>query len=1015
MTPINENNLTEQSLIDWLKGEGYEHIYGPDINPGQLHAEREDFRTVILKDRLLGAVRRINPTLPAEQAEIIVKEITDYSHSDLVLGNKEMFSWMTNGKKISWRENGDEKTDLVKLIDFNEPLSNEFLIINQFTVQGLDSICRLDAVIFVNGLPLGVFELKSGVRTEATIGEAYRDIEYYKKEIPKLFLFNQIVGLSDLFSASHGTISSSWERYGTWKGIKEENDFPEGAAELEVLAKGLFNKERFLDVLQYFIIFEADSDGEAVTYTKKMCMYHQYYGVNKTIASTIRAIRGEQDRKIGVFWHTQGSGKSLSMVFYVNKTKNIPELKSPAYVFLTDREDLDDQLFKTFSRTGYSTLAKRAATINNLRARLAHLGSELIFTTIQKFQEDPEAQNALIERENIIVLADEAHRTQYSYLAGNVRVALPNASFLGVTGTPISRNDKDTVRVFGNVVSSYKISQSVKDKSTVPIYYEGRLVPLHLADKFIDAKFDAALGEVVSDDNARMRKEWAVLEEVVGAPSRLNKIAEDIVNHFNGRPIEGKAMVVTMSRRIAVLMYQAIKKIPGAPECAVVISNSDEYAADIQAERDVKKLEKHFKKANGPLKIAIVCDMWLTGFDVPCLHTMYLDKPLRNHGLMQAIARVNRVYKDKPGGLIVDYIGIAENLKKALAWYDSDIQNEALMPLDEVIEQMIIMHKQAGDFFGPVDYSAWKQKSGVELVWLVQAGINEVITQNGYLSDERKMKYLGLVSKLSKLHALVMPGAAAMKIVSDLQFFQAIREAIRKQTVLPRVIFPEETESAIRSLMENSIQAEEIVDLFNVAGQEKKSISIFDEKFVAEIKKSQYHNFAVDSIRKLLDQEIRARLRVNPARYETMLTLLEELIEKYENNVISSAEIIKQLLEIADEIKKMDQESKEVGLSPEEIVFYDTLQKNSDLKSAGIDLKEFVKELTKRIRRDLAIDWTNNETIKARIRQNVRLLLIQKGIVEELQTKRLIESIYLEAVRVYREYLPVYRYERGAI
>ena len=504
-----------------------------------------------------------------------------------------------------------------------------------------------------------------------------------------------------------------------------------------------------------------------------------------------------------------------------------------------------------------------------------------------------------------------------------------------------------------------------------------------------------------------MRKEWAVLEEVVGAPSRVEKIAEDIVNHFNNRPIEGKAMIVTMSRRIAVLVYEAIQKISGAPECAVVISNSDEYESLIQQEKDVKKLEKRFKNPKDSLKIAIVCDMWLTGFDVPCLHTMYLDKPLKNHGLMQAIARVNRVYKDKPGGLIVDYIGIAENLKKALAWYDSDIQNDALIPIDEVIEQMYAIHGQVANFFGELPYKTWKQKKGVELVRLMQAGINEVITNNGFLSDERKMKYMGMVSKLSKLHALIMPGEEAMKIVSDLQFFQSVREAIRKQTVIPHAIFPEETETAIRSLMHDSIQAEGIVDLFNVEGEEKKTISIFDEKFVAEVKKSQYKNFAVDSVRKLLDQEIRSRMRLNTARYETMLTLLEGLIEKYENNVISSAEIIKQLLEIADEIKKLDQESKDTGLSEEEIVFYDSLEKDPDLKKAGIDIKEFVKELTKRIRRDLAIDWTNNETIKARIRQNVRLLLIQKGIVEQMQTERLIKSIYDEAFRVYREYLPM--------
>jgi type I restriction enzyme R subunit len=1007
MNPINENNFTEQSLIEWLqKSQGYDYAYGPDIAPKQSRAERELFTEVVLKNRLLTAVRRFNPQLPAEQAEQVVADIAGYHNADLVLGNKEMFTLITEGVKKTWRENGEEKTEVVKFIDFTNVEANDFLVVNQFTVQGIDAICRLDAVIFVNGLPLAVFELKSGVRTEATIGEAYRDIEYYKKEIPKLFLYNQVVGLSDLFNARHGTISSSWERYGTWKGITKENDIPKGAEELEVLLKGLFNKERFLDVLLNFTIFEADGDGDAATYTKKMCLYHQYYGVNKTIASTIRAVLGEQDRKIGVFWHTQGSGKSLSMVFYVNKTKNIPELKSPAYVFLTDREDLDDQLFKTFSRTGYGTLAKKASSIKDLRSRLTHLGSELIFTTIQKFQEDLDAQISLTDRENIIVLADEAHRTQYSNLAGNVRLALPNASFLGVTGTPIARNDKDTVRVFGEVVSSYKISQSVKDKSTVPIYYEGRLVPLHLADRFIDSKFDAMLGEVVGDDHARMRKEWAVLEEVVGAPSRIEKIAEDIINHYNNRPIEGKAMIVTMSRRIAVLVYEAVQKISGSSECAVVISNSDEYASVIQKEKDVKKLEKRFKDPKDPLKIAIVCDMWLTGFDVPCLHTMYLDKPLKNHGLMQAIARVNRVYKDKPGGLIVDYIGIAENLKKALAWYDSDIQNDALIPIDEVIEQMHALHDQVANFFGELPYKTWKQKKGVDLVRLMQAGINEVITNNGFLSDERKMKYMGMVSKLSKLHALVMPGEEAMKIVSDLQFFQSVREAIRKLTVIPRAIFPEETESAIRSLMHDSIQAEGIIDLFNVEGEEKKTISIFDEKFVAEVKKSQYKNFAVDAVRKLLDQEIRARMRLNTARYETMLTLLEGLIEKYENNVISSAEIIKQLLEIADEIKKLDQESKDTGLSEEEIVFYDSLEKDPYLKKAGIDIKDFVRELTRRIRRDLAIDWTNNETIKARIRQNVRLLLLQKGFVEQVQTERLIESIYQETVRVYREYLP---------
>lgn len=1007
MNPLNENNLTEQSLIEWLKGQGYEYVYGPSIAPGQPSAEREDFRGVVLKNRLLAAVRRFNPQLPAEQAEQVVDGVANYHSADPVLGNKEMFILITEGVKKTWRENGTEKTEVVKLIDFVNTDANEFLFVNQFTVQGIENVCRLDGVVFVNGLPVSVLELKSPVREEATIGQAYRDMEYYKKEIPKLFLYAQILCLSDLTEARHGTVSSSWERYGTWKGIESETDAPKGATELEVLARGLFNKTRFLDVIRNFIIFEADGDGDAVTYTKKMALYHQYYGVNKTIQSTVNSVEGKQDRKIGVFWHTQGSGKSLSMVFYVNKTKRLPELKSPAYVFLTDREDLDDQLYKTFSRTGYSTLAKRASSIKDLKDRLSHLGSELIFTTVQKFQDDPDAENVLTDRENIIVLTDEAHRTQYSMLAGNVRRALPNASFLGVTGTPISSHHRDTMRVFGDIVSSYKIGQAVKDKATVPIYYEGRLIPLHLADKFIDSKLDEILGEIIVDEKAKARKEWAVLEEVVGAPSRIEQIARDIVAHFNNRPIEGKAMVVTMSRPIAVAMYNAIKKIDGAPECAVIISGMEDFPGQIQTEHDVKKLEKRFKKTNDPLRLVIVCDMWLTGFDVPNMHTMYLDKPLKNHGLMQAIARVNRVYKDKPGGLIVDYIGIAENLKKALAIYDSDVQKEAMIPLDEVISEMKKIHREVAGYFLNIDFSGWRQKKGIELVTLFQASMNEVISNEGRLSDERKMAYMSAVAKLSKLHALVMPGDEAMKIATDVQFFQSIREAINKQTVVPHIIFPEAIESAIRSLVQDAVQAEGVIDLFTKEGEQKKSISIFDDKFAEEIKKVKYQNLAIDTVRKLLDQEINVRSRTNKARYETMLTLLNDLIEKYENNVISSAEIIKHLLEIADEIKKLDEESKELGLSEEEVIFYDTLAADPDLKKAGINIKEFVKELTKRIRRDLAIDWTNNETIKARIRQNVRLLLLQKGFTELVQTERLIESIYQETVRVYREYLPL--------
>jgi type I restriction enzyme R subunit len=598
--------------------------------------------------------------------------------------------------------------------------------------------------------------------------------------------------------------------------------------------------------------------------------------------------------------------------------------------------------------------------------------------------------------------------TQYSILAGILRLALPKASFLGVTGTPISNLKKDTMHEFGDIISSYKIGQAVKDKATVKIYYEGRLAPLHLADKFVDSKFDEIVSEITSDEKALARKEWAVLEEVVGAPSRIEQIAKDIINHFNNRPIEGKAMVVTMSRSIASAMYNAIQKIDGAPECAVIISGIDDFRGLIQSERDVKKLEKRFKKVNDPLRLVIVCDMWLTGFDVPNLHTMYLDKPLKNHGLMQAIARVNRVYKDKPGGLIVDYIGVAENLKKALSIYDNDIQKEAMTPLDKVIAEMKTLHQEVSQYFSGVDYASWQNKKGVEQSELFMAAKEAVISKDGRLSEDRKMAYIGLVSKLSNLHALVMPGKEAMKIVNDIKFFQSIRDTLKKQTVLSTIIFPEETESAIRSLVQDSIQAEGVIDLFTKDGEERKSISIFDDRFSEEIKKTKYKNFAIDVVRKMLDQEIKIRSKINKTRYETMLNLLTDLIEKYENNIISSAEVIKNLLEIASDIKKMDAQSQELGLSEEEISFYDSLYTDPDLKRVGINVKDFVKDLTKRIRRDLAIDWLNNENIKSRIKQNVRLLLLQKGIIEQMQTERLVQSIFSQTERVYKEYLPAY-------
>ena len=679
MRNLNEDTLAEQPVIDWLRELGYEVMFSPDLAPGGAFMERDDYREVVLESRLKRALKRINPNLPDEALDKTAKTIIKYEHQDIELGNKEMYEMLTRGIVVDVKDKrGDTRGKRVYPIDFKNRDNNEFLVVNQFTVQG-KSTRRPDVVVFINGIPIAIFELKNPLTENATIADAYAQIhEIYKRDIPKLFFYNQILVVSDLWKAKHGTASSSYGFFSVWKGLEGEEEVHKDKSELELLTKGIFEKQRLLDLIENFTVFEADAVKDATKYTKKMAMYNQYFGVNKAVDNTLRAVKG--DKKIGVFWHTQGSGKSLAMVFYVNKIKKLEELEGPTILFLTDRNDLDSQLYKTFLRTGYPA-AKQAESIRGLADKLKGAGAEVLFTTIQKF----DMKEPLSKRENMIVISDEAHRSQYAEWAGNVRSVLPNASFMGITGTPIELGNRNTRLVFGDHISEYPIDKSVDDKVTVPIYYEGRLVPLHILNEYIDEEFDDLFIEHPLETKESLKKKWARLEQAIGSRDRLEKVANDIVYHFNNRGIEGKAMVVTMSRKIAVEMYKNIKKQKNAPEAAVVISSNQDFKVEIQKELDNKELEKRFKNPEDPLKIAIVCDMWLVGFDVPGLHTMYLDKPLKGHVLMQAIARVNRKYKDKEGGLIVDYIGVADNLKKALAIYTSDIQKQAMVPIEEII------------------------------------------------------------------------------------------------------------------------------------------------------------------------------------------------------------------------------------------------------------------------------------------------------------------------------------------
>ena len=1005
---LNENSLAEQPVIEWLKELGYDYEFGPDLAPGQITAERENFREVLLLTRLKRSIRRLNPDLPDIGIEAASRALSDVVRQNLDLANREAHTSITEGIKVELRDSdGTDEVQIVKVIDFDVPQNNEFLVVNQFAIQGPDSVRRPDVLVYVNGIPLGVFELKSPTSESGTIRSAFLQLEDYKKEIADLFVYNNLLVVSDLVKARYGTISSAWDRFAVWKGLESEQDDLKGMSELEILVKGIFHKERLLDIFRYFTIFEADSDGESPKYTKKVAQYHQYYGVNKAVAATVKAKKPKGNGKVGVFWHTQGSGKSLSMVFYVNKVKVSPTLKSPTFVFLTDRNDLDGQLHKTFLRTGYPH-AWQASGVDALRERL-QTPSGIVFTTIQKFEDEEEKlAGGLSPAENIIVIADEAHRSQYAKLAGNVREALPNASFMGITGTPISTESRDTDLVFGDYISTYKINQAVEDGATVPIFYEGRLVPLHLTNHFIDEEFDELAEEHTIPQSEVLKRKFAKLAELVGTPERVREIAKDIVNHFNNRGLEGKAMVVTMKREIAAAMYEAITALPSAPEVAVVISNAEEFAGRIQPELRAKELEKRFKSITDPLKIVIVCDMWLTGFDVPHLHTMYIDKPLKNHTLMQAIARVNRIFRDKPAGLVVDYIGIADNLKKALSIYSADDRKNTMFPIEDIVAKMKEKYDVVSSMLSGVAYSGYRKLAAGEAAKVFYEALNSLLTdpKTEGLDEERKMRFLKEAELLSKLFGFVMPHPEANRIRDDVEFFRALKRAINKLSDSADFLPSMDTagiESAIRELISESVAAEGVIDILKMNDGTKADLSIFDDKFLEEVKNLKYKNLAVEVLKKLLSDELRVRVKKNVTRYETLMRLLEQIIEEYENNIINSSKVIERLVELAKEIKKTELAMRDTGLTEEEAAFYDLVSKGKHAIARNGELKALVKEMVSLIKRDLTVDWSNSEVIKSRIRANVRLMLLRKQVPAE-EAEVLVESIYNQAFALFRDF-----------
>jgi type I restriction enzyme R subunit len=668
---------------------------------------------------------------------------------------------------------------------------------------------------------------------------------------------------------------------------------------------------------------------------------------------------------------------------------------------LTDRNDLDGQLFRTFKRSGYPVLAKQAKSIRSLKEHLKQATSELIFTTIQKFETEREK---LSDKNNIIVIADEAHRSQYAHYAANVRDSIPNASFMGITGTPVSLHNRDTRLVFGDYISEYKINQAVSDGATVPIYYESRLAKLKLVNYFLDEEYEKIMEGEEFEYKENYKRKFVRLEQAIGSPNRLKKISQDIIYHFNNRGLVGKAMIVTISRRVAVELYKIISKEFKPEEIAVVISKPEDFKNSIQREKDNKELERRFKNPNDPLKIVIVCDMWLTGFDVPSLHTMYLDKPLKNHTLMQAIARVNRVYKDKPGGLIVDYIGIADNLKKALSIYSSNIQKEAMIPLESVIEKMKEKFDVVKKMLTGIDFSGWKELSHLDRTRLFQQAVNYVITNpgSGLADEERKKDFLKESEILFKLFALVMPHHEASQIRNEVEFLQTVKSSIKKRIMVGTIGLKNGVESTIRDLISKSIEAEKVIDIFEMQGKGKVEVSIFNEKFLEEAAKMRYKNIAVEVLKKLLNDEIRIRMRKNIIRYKTLQELLEKIIEDYEKNIKNSASTLERLIRLAKKIKETEEKNVINGLNEEEVAFFDILSVHKNNRD---ELKNISKDLVKTIRSNLTVDWTHNEIIKPRIRANLSLLLLQKGFSPK-ELPKILESIMQQANLLYRDYSP---------
>ncbi|MDE0623131.1 MAG: type I restriction endonuclease subunit R [Bryobacterales bacterium] len=1025
MTLVNEGTV-ETAAIDWLVSLGWVIARGPDIAPDTPSAERADYGEVALTDRLRSALARLNPNLPDDALEDALRQLTGPVGATLEARNRDVHRKLVAGVTVEYVDSGGRvRGGQVKVFDFDKPEANDWLAVNQFTVVESKRERRPDIVLFVNGLPVVVIELKNPVDESATIWSAYHQLQTYKAEIPALFAFNAALIVSDGLEARIGTLTAGREWFKPWRTIAGEGLADPSLPQLQVLLEGVCAPRNLLALVRDFIVFEDDGSGALV---KKMAGYHQFHAVRIAVAETLRAAALQQDladpiararyesgsrpggdqgdRRIGVIWHTQGSGKSLTMAFYAGRIIRELAMGNPTIVVLTDRNDLDDQLFTTFSRCAdlLRQPPVQAQSRGDLRTKLAVASGGVVFTTIQKFfpEEKGDRHPLLSDRRNVVVIADEAHRSQYDFIDGyarHMRDALPNASFIGFTGTPIELADANTRAVFGDHISVYDIQRAVEDGATVPIYYESRLARLALDETErpnIDPGFEEVTEGEESDRREKLKTKWAQLEAIVGAEKRVSLVARDIVEHFESRQdaMQGKAMVVCMSRRICIDLYRELVRLRptwgdendqlGTLKVVMTGKASDplDWQPHIRNKPRREALAKRFRDSSDPLQMVLVRDMWLTGFDAPSLHTMYVDKPMRGHGLMQAIARVNRVFRDKPGGLVVDYLGLAHELKRALATYtESGGRGETALDQDQAVRVMQEKYEICCGLFHGFDRSAWANGSPADRLYLLPAALEHVLAQ-----EDGKARCLNAVRELSQAFALAVPHPEAIRIRDDLSLFQHVRAALSKRSPADARSH-EELDDAVRQIVSRAVVQDGVLDIFAAAGLSKPDVSILSEEFLLEVRGMRRRNLAVELLARLLKGELSTRRRKNVVQARSFADMLERTMRRYQNRAVEAAQVIEELISLARELREAGARGEELGLSEDELAFYDALGVNdSAVQVLGDEtLRDIARELVDTVKSNVTIDWTLRENVRANLRRLVKRVLRKHGYPPDKQ------------------------------